>query len=301
MSLTSFLKSPGIEAQFAAFFPFRETRFNWPVLAPRLSANPQLIGTAFDYVVRFHLQKWSAPQRFDDAWVAANGLSLLRGSPLYPNAKKRFQIARERFRRFQEGAPCDDDLLASTLHLAQLDWVFREAKRGAAFSFEEAVADLDLEDLRGCTALLSPALFKLEEAAQSGFPLLLNPTFGPASGLVGGADADFCAEHTLFEIKTVRDAIITPRMHYQLLGYCALHELGAIGNSKEEPRRELREVAVYFSRHGKIARFRVQQLIESAAFDEFLHWLAPRAAKQFDTHIFLTDLRRLNIKPSLSC
>lgn len=301
MSLTSFLKCPGVEAQFAAFFPFREQKFNWPVLAPRLSSNPQLIGTAFDYVLRFHLEKWSAPQRFDSDWIAAIGLAMLDDSPLYRSARDCFEVARKRFLLFQNGAPCDEDLLVSSLHLAQLDWVYREHKKRAGASFNAEVAAEDVADLQSCTALLHPALFKLEEGEKSSFPLLLNPTFGLASLLVGGADADFCIGHTLFEIKTVREAVLTPKMHYQLLGYCALHELGNLDEGEAESRRELQEIAVYFSRHGKIARFRVQQLIESATFDEFLHWFALRASQEFGTHIFLDDLRRLNIKPSLSC
>ncbi len=295
MSLTSFLKTPGIAARCAEFFPFEEQRFPWPTLAPRLSSNPQLIGTAFDYIVRFHLQKWSAPRKFAVEWIAATGLSRLHDSVDFQTAKTCYERAWERLERFQNGAPCDDDLLASSLHLAQLDEVFRGAKPGfkPSFkpSFQSAVSPTDQADLRGCTALLSPARFRWEEALDCAFPPLLNPTFGIASALVGGADADFCAANTLFEIKTVREAKITPFMHFQLLGYCALHELASIG--EEEPRRELEEVAIYFSRFGRIARFKIGALIRSPRFDDFLAWFAARAAEQFGNSPLLPHLRRL--------
>lgn len=74
-------------------------------------------------------------------------------------------------------------------------------------------------------------------------PLLLNPTFGKMSALVGGADADILAGSTLVEIKTRQQACIERDDVRQLLGYAILAR-----GCEEMPR--LSSVAVYFPRFG---------------------------------------------------
>lgn len=46
----------------------------------------------------------------------------------------------------------------------------------------------------------------------------LNPTFGEASALVGGADADFVIDHTLVDIKTTKYPELKREIPHQLVG-----------------------------------------------------------------------------------
>lgn len=285
MSLTSFLKSPGIEAEFQRFFPFKEQSFDWPMLAPPLSPRPQRIGTAFDYLLRFHLQKLlSDPERLKKpVWIASAGVASRRGQSDEKSALEAFKNAAERFAAFQNGATCDEPLIESCLHLAQFDEMFREG----SFPFDSAVPKVDIEDM---SAILQVVPWHRFETRGSQLPPIFNPTFGLGSAVVGGADADFWLDETLFELKTVRAARLTARMHFQLLGYCVLHELSP--NQGAGARREIRQVAIYFSRFGKIMRFNVNELIQSQKFDEFLLWFAPCGARRFGSEPLLEHMRR---------
>ena len=87
MSLTSFLERKDVKAQF------RET-FAKPSVAPDpelhaipLTKNYSLVGTAFDYVVRFYLERLY-PFAHASPWVAEVALSLPETLFMLPEAEK---------------------------------------------------------------------------------------------------------------------------------------------------------------------------------------------------------------------
>lgn len=57
MSLTSMLKEAPVKAMFKEAFPVERVRLRGPMLAPPISRRPALVGTAFDYLLRFRLQR----------------------------------------------------------------------------------------------------------------------------------------------------------------------------------------------------------------------------------------------------
>ena len=112
-----------------------------------------------------------------------------------------------------------DGLLRAALRLAKIDAVYRAGPRTAAGIVVEppdgAVADLrTLWDVMrdGDLAGLRP-------------PMLLNPDFGDASDLVGGADADIIADGVLIEIKTDVKPTFQLKHFRQLAGYAALQRM----------------------------------------------------------------------------
>jgi hypothetical protein len=58
MSLTTFLEqNSDVRAQFLAHFKKPDFTLKLPILAPPLTESYGLVGTAFDYLLRFYLEK----------------------------------------------------------------------------------------------------------------------------------------------------------------------------------------------------------------------------------------------------
>src|SRR5437773_972190 len=76
MSLTSFLNNPDVRKKFREEFPRQPVRRKLTPLAPPLTNNNSLVGTAFDYLLRFYLERLN-PNAQCSAWVAENVPAIL--------------------------------------------------------------------------------------------------------------------------------------------------------------------------------------------------------------------------------
>jgi len=153
------------------------------ILAPPLSNRYSLVGTAFDYLLRFYL-KWLNPNALTHPWIAE----------LMYMEKDRWIIdqARVDYSRYLSSGRISDQLIESTLRLAQLDFFFRS---GIVDENSGDVHREDVEDLRALISIVEPQFFKAARLC------LLNPTFGEGSHLVGGADADLVIDDAIIDIN----------------------------------------------------------------------------------------------------
>ena len=76
MSLTSVLKDPSIKAKFKKMFPVPKTPHT-DIRAKPLTKKYSLVGTAFDYITRFHLKKYF-PDAVDRKWVAEEAVDEIK-------------------------------------------------------------------------------------------------------------------------------------------------------------------------------------------------------------------------------
>ena len=160
-----------------------------------------------------------------------------------------------------------DEVIKSTLLLAQLDPIFR----GRPIDPNIGVVDKqDVVDLRKLISIVDPKLFKVKKLC------MLNPTFGKASNLVRGADADLVIDDTLIEIKTIKDLKLERGYLNQLIGYYVLSQIGGIG----EPSRkvEIKKLGIYYSRYGELYTFPVEDVIDKKRLPEFTKWFKKKAA-----------------------
>src|SRR5258706_418211 len=80
MSLTSFIDEKDVKAKFREEFPTVRFKLeNRPIIEP-LSKNYQLVGTAFDYLLRFRLQQYH-PHALARGWVADHARGYLGDDP----------------------------------------------------------------------------------------------------------------------------------------------------------------------------------------------------------------------------
>jgi hypothetical protein len=267
MSLTSFLTNPDVRARFRQEFPnAKSMSMKLDLLAPPISKRYSMVGTAFDYLMRFYLQHLN-PKAVTRRWVAEAAVELLaEHPPLFEKGKQIVFQAKKRLVPFLDTGHIADELIESSLLLAQLDPIFR-AGRG-----HEVIGTIypeDVKDLKNLLSIVKAELFTAHTLC------LTNPTFGRASRLVGGADADLMIDDTLIDIKTRKEAQLKTEDIHQLLGYYALHELGGIGELTPKP--PIQNLAIYFSRHGYLHRMEVSSFINPSTFPSFLQWFQERA------------------------
>jgi hypothetical protein len=144
-------------------------------------------------------------------------------------------------------------IAAHAAKLAQLDQVLR-AGYPPTFGEEDGVREAEIaEEVARLLSLGKP----MWDLAVVRSPLVLNPTFGAASLLVGGADADLIAGQELIEIKTTREARIELDHMRQLIGYVSL----ARASEADLPR--ITSVGVYFSRFGILERVEIPRSLDA--------------------------------------
>ncbi len=244
MSLTQFLKHDPIRRKFLQTFPtLPPAPTPQPLLAPPRSTHSFLVGTAFDYLLRFYLKHLN-PYAITTPWIAELALEgplfpvELIERNLLPALKATIEHARYHYNTYLSTGQITDDLIADTLRLAKIDRIYREGKVPDDIG---QIYNEDIADLRQLIALVNPQLFLASRTC------VLNPNFGAASRLVRGADADLILDATLIDIKTTKNLIITQDYFYQLIGYFIL-----AGLHSQYP---ITRLGIYFSRFGVLYTF----------------------------------------------
>lgn len=249
-----------------------------PTAAPIGSKNPPLSGTAVDYMLRFELER-RFPQAWTDQWIAERGEQILRDragtdgvilkfDPKSGEARQSVKLskrahqlvvaARRSHRRFVHlRRPSQSDFKRMAHHsvlLAKLDGAYR----GRSLKVDDlGIADEDVvEDV---LAMLGAVPNDGALGLPEGEGIWLNPSFGPYSALVGGADADLVVGDTIVDVKAHRNPSFEEETP-QLVGYALL-----ANGAMTLPRRhfslripQIRRVGIYWARHGvtQFARLR---------------------------------------------
>jgi len=294
MSLTSFLKNKDIKERFRQEFPRPEFKLKKETLAPPVTRRYSLVGTAFDYLMRFYL-KHINPDAVTTRWVAESWLRALawkipdlelifydKGEyEIFPGCIERLpkdvkrligtceqiiEQAKMVYSCYLVSGEMTDEVIRSALLLAQLDPIFRS---GYVDENLGTIDEGDVIDLRNLISIVNPELFKAKKLC------VLNPTFGEASRLVGGADADLLIDDALIEIKTTKTLKLDRNYLNQLIGYYVLFKIDGIDDTPFEPKIE--RLGIYYSRYGELYTFPVQAIIDEDRLPSFIEWFKERA------------------------
>ena len=282
MSLTSFIKMPEMKMLFKQEFPLSSTKLTGEMKAVPITKNYPLVGTAFDYLFRFYLERENS-NCMTKPWVAENSLMLLEqaleeyGSkaPLdmidASNKMKLFlQSAKDIYHEYLNSGNLNDDLIRITILLAQMDVLYRSGRMYPNFGNVEKG---DIEDLRNLISLVNAETFRAENACY------LNPTFGYGSELVGGADADLIIDDTLIDVKTTKFLSFTQEHYNQLIGYYILAKLGKINEKEDIP---ISKIGIYFSRHGVLHIISADEIENNPGFPKFVRVFEKLASAVFE-------------------
>ncbi|WP_213069418.1 MULTISPECIES: hypothetical protein [Methylomicrobium] len=77
MSSTTFLTKPDIRERFSSEFTKPKLQVKKEILAPPLTKRYSLVGTAFDYLLRFHIERLNPQFTIKQGWIAEAALHLL--------------------------------------------------------------------------------------------------------------------------------------------------------------------------------------------------------------------------------
>ena len=174
MSLTSFIKIPAVKAIFREEFPLKQTLLEGEMKAIPVTKNYPLVGTAFDYLFRFFLEQKN-PNCITKTWVAEHSLSLLEKSIAESEknavpknvikASERMKLhlkdAKETFDNYMNTGKINDDLIRSSIILAQMDALYRSGNIPPDLG---KVNDGDVHDLRNLISLVNPETYQAYSA-----------------------------------------------------------------------------------------------------------------------------------------
>jgi len=300
MSLTSILNEKGrtnLRDWFKFHFPNPRIKDKIDIIvSPKHTEPPYLgeIGTAFDYLFRFNLERINNETYIKKTpWLAEAGLfnilneiNQIEGNGIsigYYEDRivdkekfktyllKEFEEAKSDYNNFLKDGKITMNLLKSTVILAKLDYKIRDHKIDK--DFDKIEVD-KLNELKELYDIVPWDKFKAKENCS------LNPYFGFGSSLVGGADADLIFDNTLIDIKTTKNLKLQREYLNQIIGYYLLsiierndiqinQTLSNTWNHKskiEEP--EIKNIGIYFARFGYLWQIPLTYYYELEYYEE---------------------------------
>lgn len=283
MSLTSFLKIPEVRKEFLNTFEFKSPMLSAQLKAPPQTKNYSLVGTAFDYLLRFHLERLNH-NSITRPWVAEGAVELTKPKPeIYEKLVAILDAIKKVHTSFLKTGKLSDSITTASIILAKLDLIYRVGRlEPNLLDFEDG----DIIDLKNLISITNYSLFKSKNIS------ILNPTFGIASSMVGGADADFIIDDTLIDIKTTKNLKFEREHFDQLIGYYILSKIGGIYGINNH---KIKKIAIYFSRHSILHAIPVSNIENNPRFNSFVEWFKNKAKNTFRE----SNLKNLEPKSSL--
>lgn len=302
LSLSEFIGLLDVKARLGQEFVKPRFSASKPLLAPVVTSNPQKIGTAFDYLLRFYAN-YLNPNALSHQWVADKSLEILNdikdddavliaqnfrigkarntNKPpksfienckklkyqCHSEAKITIETSKKNLGSYLKTGKMSDKLIASALNLAKLDVLYRARYLPAKRHLE--TDKKDMEDLRQLFSIINPKTFEADHTC------VLNPVFGPEATKLMRADGDIVIDDVFIDIKTVKNLRVDRRIFNQLLGYYALYRIGGIQGVP--PNYKITKLGVYFSRYGYLHTYEVEDLAKESKYLDFIAWFKKRA------------------------
>jgi len=230
--------------------------------ASPLTLGPSPIGTAFDYLLRFYIERLKPESKVRE-WIAEAGAD---------DFPKLVEKAKKAHKQYLQDGKISDELLRAVLYLAQMEPLGRRFVDDTYLDKIGKIEQKDVQDLRKLISLVRPEMFRAQSVC------LLNPCFGRASELVGGADCDIVIDDSLIDIKAVKDFKLKPEYFNQLVGYYILFRIGGIEGLSNG--HSIKRLGIYFARHGHLWLVDVKDVVKEASLPSFIDWFKKRAKEE---------------------
>jgi hypothetical protein len=292
MSLTQILDLPEVAAEFNRYVrvPLQNSIAPALIAPPRGHSSYALVGTAFDYCMRFCIAASNPGLVVDQPWIAEIALEVIEEERDYlpkglsvEQATKGVARARQLYGEFLASRTFTRSLARAALFLAALDRAYRNGPETVIVRYLRGPLNAETNDCMNLARAINREIIAAKQR------VALNPTFGDASSLVGGADADFVIDDTLVDIKTTKYFRITPEMVHQLVGYRILLAACEPHGSTAQGAPAITHGAVYFSRHATLERFRYADLIDRQDFPRLAEWLINYVSNSSDEANLLVE------------
>jgi len=150
MSLTSFLKNDDVKKRFLQEFPSSSFHLKKEIVAPPLTKNYGLVGTAFDYLLRTYVERLD-PKAIRGEWVAEQATKLVPSRKV----KKMVSQAKRIHAEYIKSGEMSDELIKSSIVLAQADVIYRA---GILIEDFGKIDEGDIADLKNLISNVDPRL-----------------------------------------------------------------------------------------------------------------------------------------------
>lgn len=269
MSLTSIIRSDA-ELRRKIILSFARPKLDKKIsiISEPLTKNSSLVGTAFDYLLRFQLEAVNKDKIINTQkpWVAEQAVDRLGFNPkLHQDGQDIVDKVKNLKIDFLKTGIMSEEIIRHTLRMSYLDPIFR-AGTGLELIGLDA-ENLDVADIQSQFNGIDLNQFIAKNS------LILNPTFGIASARVGGADADVICDDKLIDIKTTKNLALNINDFCQLIGYYTLHRIGSVDGA---PDITINNLGIYYSRYKYLFMFNVHDLIDESSLDDFIKWFDSR-------------------------
>ncbi|MDZ5038222.1 hypothetical protein GNF78_13425 [Clostridium perfringens] len=244
-----------------------------------------LIGTAFDYLARFIISKYTFSYFDVDNLIAFKIAEPIHEiideetssklKHLMKNGEKHiktyckeqiFSIKNNTFYYDINKLSISRELAVFSIKLAKLDGIYR----GGLAYLDNTLINLFNEE----SEVIIEELMSLCEIFIKDFidtdlinprsKVIFNPTFNKASDIVGGADADIIIDKTLYDFKTTKNYGYMSKNVLQLMGYYILNKINQDEKGFFRSKTySINRIAFYKARFGEVEYFDISKLDKS--------------------------------------
>jgi|SRR5687767_5818669 hypothetical protein len=262
-----------------------QVRMDRGLQAPPLTPNNEIVGTSFDYLLRFFLQRLNPTAR-DTGWAAERGVQLIGLGPAAEKASdvptisrhpKRLKAAayladaKRQQRAYLQSGDVTRELLVAVHRLAHLDVATVSGPSRVDWHALSYMSPDDAADLKAMLQLVDEKTFRTSRLC------ILKPRL-PAAELVGGAEPDLILDDCIVDVKTRREARIDVRDFYQLVGYYLLVGLGGVSRPDRAPEQcPITSLGIYLARFGQLWKVPVREVLPPAAVPGLIAWFVETA------------------------
>jgi hypothetical protein len=291
MGLTDFVKKPEVREKFTSLHPDpkkRPRRLRLPLQVPLRSQDSALVGTAFDYLLRFELQR-RAPHAIASGWTAEDApthvYSVMQETPGTDSLTESSALVSQVCRALNDAkaavahyltlkSPTETERSELAIHAVQLArlerlcWIseFR-------FDFEQTIPPELIQELLELLDIVPYAQLLDDQV------MLLGPTFEQVSAWFYGAKADLITGDMLVDIKTTGKDTIRSEYLNQILGYYLL----ARWQRRMDPGFPvIRRLGIYFARFGQLWSLETSEWTEHPMFPAVEEWFFQYARESFE-------------------
>lgn len=291
MSLTYLLTSEygrPLREKLKLYFPKPAFKFKLEIKVPPGGTNNRIIGAAFDYAFRNYLKnkyakikikicgpiehihtkafnKLISDCKSNDYIPIRRRLSfagsivdskIIHNRLLFINAKS---LRAEK--KYLKDGTLTETYLQAMFYFAHMDLFYRS---GFLYDEFDKFDRADKNELKSLIQNINFELFKAKKVIH------LNPSFGIATEMAQGADADLIVDDNLIDIKVTKELKLQRQHFNQLLGYYFLSLIGFInGNSRNLP---ISKISIYFARHAALWECPILLNFDKDQLDKFTKW-----------------------------
>lgn len=259
MSLKKFVQNKEVREMLKETFFKPKIEYSKDIKAKAYCSNTGIIGTAFDYLLRFYVERINEGRVVSGLLLVEQMVPYLHDD-LRTEAIVQLKMLKESKEEFMRIKGLNDELIITLLQISHFDIMYR-SKTVDYFPDDIGKVDIDaILEMKELYKLLDENDWKCSQRC------VLNPHFEKASLLVNGADADIILDDMLVDIKVIQQPGMSREIFNQLLGYYTLYRIGGFDKDGRFP---INRVAIYSARYGEFLKYDIESLMSNNTYSDF--------------------------------